>query len=347
MKQRLKKAKDGEITKEDALFFLNEGKTSDRLLELFKIASKVRDDEIGNVFKFDGFIGPITPCTTSPPCNYCGRSSKNWFSNPLTPEEVALSARLVEKTGIRRVELGGGTLWSGADSIVLKAVKAVKSEAKLGIWVNVGPCLSREALRELKNLGVIEVGSSLETINEAVFKEAKPGDSFETRTNFARAIKQVGLGLTSVMMVGIGSSYQDYVEHIFWLKEIGVNHFCITGFNPIPGTPFEGRMPAFSCDVAKVIAISRLLLRGTDISVGGIMNDPQLLPIAVMAGANRAIHLGAHAHRAGSWHVRQGYIQTKKFNGVEFVNWLPRTVRIVKEMGMRVEDAIEQSLGAD
>jgi len=52
--------------------------------------------------------------------------------------------------------------------------------------------------------------------------------------DFAKAIKDVVLKLNSVMMVGVGSSYEDYINYIFWLKEIGVNHFCITGLNPMP-----------------------------------------------------------------------------------------------------------------
>ena len=227
--ETLEDVRGREITREEALFLLEETKTYQDLLELFRVASEVRRREAGDIFKFDGFIGPSVPCTTSPPCRYCGRSVRGNSSwDLLTPEEVAFGAELIEETGTKRVEVGGGTLWSGADDLVLKAVEAVKSATNLDIWVNVGPCLSRDALQKLKILGVIEVCSSLETINEKVFMEAKPGDSLQARMEFAKTIKDVGLRLNSVMMVGIGSSNQDYVDHIFWLKEVGVDHFCIT-----------------------------------------------------------------------------------------------------------------------
>ena len=343
--ESLSKAVKEGVSREEALFLLEETKTIDRYLELFRAASYVRESEVGNVFKFDGFIGTITSCTTSPPCIYCGRSaSPESFSNILTPDEVALATKLIEATGTRRVELGGGTLWSGADSLVLEAVRAVRSAANLEVWVNVGPCLSRKALEELKSLGVVEVCSSLETINENIFRKVKPGDDIHTRMKFAKTIKDIGLKLSSVMMVGIGSSYEDYINHIFWLKEIGVDHFAITGFNPLPGTPLETHMPATSYEVAKVIAISRLVLRRVDISIGGIMNDPQLLPLAIMAGANRAIHLGVHVHRPGRWTQRYKCAESKQFNGLEFVNLLPLTARIVRGMGMYAEDSIEKAL---
>jgi biotin synthase len=205
--------------------------------------------------------------------------------------------------------------------------------------VNVGPSLSRRALEELRNLGVSEVGASLETINERVFKEVKPGDNLQTRMKFAIAVKNIGLKLMSVMMVGIGSTYEDYVNHIFWLKEIGVDHMPITGLIPIPGTQLEISRPAWSYEVAKVVAVARLILRKADISVGGVMNDPQLLPMSVMAGANRVIHLGAHVHRVGIWGFRPMYkcIEVKRLGNLEFVNMLPLTTKIVKDLGMRVD----------
>jgi len=62
----------------------------------------------------------------------------------------------------------------------LKAVEIVKQSApKLEIWVNVDPCLTRDELLKLKELGVKEVGASFETINREAFAYAKPSDSPE------------------------------------------------------------------------------------------------------------------------------------------------------------------------
>lgn len=195
---------------------------------------------------------------------------------------------------------------------------------------------------KLKGLGVTEVCSSLETFNPAVFTEVKPGDNFDARVKLAKEINDVGLGLTSVMMVGIGSSYEDYVNYIFWLKGFqNISHFPITGFRPVPGTPMENHPVASPLEVARVGAVARLVLRKIDLSFGGIMNDPRLLPLWVMAGANRAIHLGPHVHRPkpGSlFSLRlSNEVAVKVVGKIEFVNMLPLTVRIVKEMGMEVD----------
>lgn len=339
LKRVLEKGLEETITKEEALYLFREVQRSEEFLELAKVASKVRDKEVGVVFKFDGFVGSITSCTTYPVCKYCRRSTAQAAEKPLTVNEIEIAAKLMKSAGIKRIELGGGTVWSGAGKQVIEAVKAVKNVASFDVWINVGPALNADDLMKLKELGVKEVCSSLETINPDVFKEAKPGDTLEARMKLAEEINKIGLGLASVMMVGIGSNYEDYVEHIFWLKGFeNLSHFCITGLNPFPGTPFQNKPPANPFEVAKTGAIARLVLRNPDISFGGMMNDWRLLPLAIMAGGNRVIHLGCHVHRANGWRqLRHPGVIVERHGELEFVNMLPLTVRIVKEMGMEVD----------
>jgi len=244
----------------------------------------------------------------------------------------------MNNAGVKRVELGGGTLWSDAGDRVIKAVKAVRRVSSLDIWVNVGPALNTNDLIKLKELGVKEVCSSLETINPKVFREVKPGDSLEARMKLAEEINNVGLGLNSVMMVGIGSSYEDYVKHLFWFKNFEhLSSVFITGLRPIPGTPFENKPMANPLEVAKVGAVARLVLRNVDIGFGGMMNDPRLLPLWIMAGGNRAIHLGAHVHRTWPTFLRQPNTIVERYGEIEFVNMLPLTTRYVREMGLEVD----------
>jgi|Deesub1362A_J573_1020465.scaffolds.fasta_scaffold03693_4 biotin synthase len=337
----LKNAESDEIRREEALQLFKGVRGVSELSELMKVASEVRDNEKGAIFKFDGFIGSITSCDTEPPCKYCSRSAGNrsdFAEKTLTIEEIEFGAKLIAETGTKRVEIGGGTPREGACEKVINSAKAIKKVSLMDVWVNVGPSLTREDLLRLKELGVTEVCSSLETINPEVFRDAKPGDSLEARMKLAEEINEVGLGLTSVMMVGIGSSYEDYVNHLFWLKKFeNLSHVCITGLNPILGTPFQSKPLANPFEVAKAGAIARLVLRTPDISFGGMMNDPKLLPLWIMAGANRAIHLGAHIHRANAWRTPHAGAIVARYNGLEFVNLLPLTTRLVKEMGMEVD----------
>lgn len=219
----LRSAESDGISETEALQLLKGIRTTSEFSELARVASKVRDEEVGPLFKFDGFMGSLTPCNMNPPCKYCSRSAGNrpdFADRTLTIDEVELGARLIAETGTKRVEIGGGTSREGAGEKIISAVQAIRKVSSMDIWVNVGPSLTREDLIKLKELGVKEVASSLETINPEVFREAKPGDSLEARMKLAEEINEVGLGLNSVIMVGLGSSYEDYVKHIFWLKKV-------------------------------------------------------------------------------------------------------------------------------
>ncbi len=345
----LAKAEKQAISPDEALALLEEINSPQDLNDLFRVASEVRDKNADPRFKFDGFIGTITPCQINPPCRFCGRSAgkKDAFSNPLSIEEIQTGARLIADSGVKMVEIGGGTMPGGAGEKVIAAVKAVKSVAPdIEIWVNVGPSLSKEDLLILKELGVKEVCSSLEVYNPEVFARIKPSDSIDARIKLAEEINRTGLGLTSVMMVGVGSTHEEYVKHLFWLRSFeNLSHLPITGFRPVPETPLEKKKMALSIEVAKVGAVARLVHREIDISFGGIMNDPQLLPLWVMAGANRAIHMGPHIHRSGGWSraTLPPEIITKTVGKIEYRNFLPFTTRMVENTGLRPDPDLPES----
>ena len=279
----------------------------------------VRDEEVGHAFKFDGFMWPVTPCTTSPPCKYCGRSAGLWGLNkPLTIDEIEIAARFMREIGLKRIGLGGGTVWAGAGEYIIEVIKTLKLVAPFDVWVNIGPSFQEGDLVKLKEMGVCAVGSIIETINPKVFRDVKPGDSLETRIRLAEEISRKHLGLFSIIMVGIGSGYEDYVQHIFWLKSLkSLNFLTISGFNPISGTPLGDKPPANPFDVAKVIAIARIVLRTPDISFGGVTIDWKLLPFMIMSGANRTFHLGCNIHKVGS-EYQQNYLNSlnNNFNNV-------------------------------
>ena len=347
----LKNAKENEITKEEALYLFKETGRYDKVLKLFEIASRVRDEEVGNVFKLDGFIGLITHCTVDPPCRYCWNSSINrsgfGIENVLTIDEIVEGARLIEETGISMVELGGGTTIGSRGEKVVEVVKAVKKATHLGIWINVGPALSEDTLRELKKLGVAEVCSSFEVnpLKERLFREVKPGDDLDARKKLAEMINDVGLGYASVLMCGLGETYEDRVNHMFYLKQFeNFKYFLITWFHPVPGTPMANYPLTSPLEAAKTAAIARLIFRDIDIHVSGYEH----IPLWIMSGANRVVHAGASVHRVGSgaggrWHTIGAEVKHIS-DRLIFVNLLPTTVIFITGAGMEVEPKIAKWL---
>ncbi len=339
----LKLGKEGRLGKSEALKILKLVRDYMDLIKLLNVASEVRDEVVGRIYKFEAFMSPLTRCTTDPPCKFCRRSA-GYRREPLTPEEIRWGAEKVGSTGIKRLEIGGGTPWEGgAGEVVIRAVNIIKEVVpSIKIRVNVGPALSKDDLIKLRDLGVEEVSSNFETMNEEVFYNIKPGDDLRARIKLAKEIDEVGLKLSTTIMVGIGSTYEDYVNHIFWLKENikNLGRVSVTVLRPIKGTPMESVPAGSIMEALKVGALTRLVLRDIDLSFGGIMNDPRLLPLRILAGDNREVHLSVMVHRVGTWErpsisPSESIVITE--GKLRFVNNLPLVTRIVKELGMKPE----------
>ncbi len=338
----LREAREGTLDREGALKLLKSVRDYSDLMKLMSVASEVRDECVGRVYKLEAFMSPITKCTTNPPCRYCRRSA-GAEHDPLTPEEIRWGAERVAATGIRRLEIGGGTPWDGAGEAVINAVKIIKGVApNLLIRVNVGPALSRDDLLKLKELGVVEVSSNFETMNRDVFRRVKPGDDLNARIALAKMIDDVGLKLSTTIMVGIGSTYEDYVNHIFWLKENvrNLGRVAITVLRPIKGTPMESVHAGSILDALKVGALARVVLRHVDLGFGGIMNDHRLLPLRIMAGGNREVHLSVLVTKSKAWlrpSISPAETEVLSKGNLTFINYLPLITRIVREAGMEPE----------
>ena len=347
----LEKAKKDEITREEALYLFENTERYDKALELFKVASKVRDDETGAIYKLDGCLGPVAPCTLDPLCKYCFTANPKtaWSTESvLTLEEISLGAKMIEETGTSSVHLGGGSRLDATGEDVIEAVKAVKKASNLKIRVNVGPGLSEDTLKELKKLGVIEVGSLLETMNEKLFEETKPGDSFEVRKKLAIAINNLGLGLAGGFMAGMyelsddsGTTrkvqYEDYVHHMFYVKPFeNLRCFIVYGFIPRIGTLMENRLPTSPLEVARATAIARLIFRDVDIDMCS-----GEIPLRVLSGANRSFLDGASIQKKSEFWGRPAVGgRREQINNIELIDLLPVTTKFIRDSGMNVEPGI-------
>lgn len=290
----LKNAEENEITKEEALFLFQKTQSWDRTLQLFETASKVRDEEVGRVCKLMGFICCITHCTIDPVCKYCFRwaSEKSFAPEAvLNAEELVTAVTAIEERGIRRLELAGGTL-RGEDgrTATINAVEVARKASNLELWINNGPSFTEDDVSKFKELGVEGIACNFETINETVFKDLRPGDSFEHRKKIVEATEKAEIGIDNTLLIDLGEPwddhhpYQDWVDFLFYFKQF--NNFRILEahpFHPIKGSPTQEYPPGSSFEAAKTKAIGRLIFR--DIDIAGADD-----PLGLMAGANLIMH---------------------------------------------------------
>lgn len=342
--ETLQIASDRAITKEEALFLFKETEEPDKYLKLFEVATTVREKECGKLFRLDGWMGSNTECKIDPPCKYCRRAvpGYKWEGWNVNSEQLKEIAETFKRTGTTTVEIGGGTNPEVAGPTVIEMLKILK-ESGLNVWVNVGPALEEEHIQEMKRLRVEAITSSFETMNDGIFQEIKPGDSLEKRKRLAHLINDNGIPLISVIMVGIGESYQDRVDHLFYLKELkNFRQLAVTWLKIHPGSPLEGKIiPPSPIEAARTVAIGRLIFRDVYINVG----DPQHIQLWVMAGANRMVHAGASLHEKGGFSIGGQWVGTgiehiNVGNGYEIMNILPITARYILDAGMEVEPTV-------
>ena len=159
---------------------------------------------------------------------------------PPSIESLVKAVKALEALGIRHMHLSGGTNPDGYDEEILAMVKAMRAASSVAIEVNLGPSFQRETVRELKKLGVTCITSSLETMNEEIFRMTKPGDSLEKRKALLEMCEEEGMPVRGMMLVGLGESYADRIQHLFYLKSLsGVRHLRFSRYMPRPTSPLD------------------------------------------------------------------------------------------------------------
>ena len=335
-------AREREITREEALFLFREVRDWQTTLELFKTACDVRDRAVGRTVKLVGFIASITSCTVDPPCRYCFRwASPNLFTDAdlLNREEIARAARAIEETGVKYVEIGGGTqAGTEGSQTTLQAAVVVKEASGLATWVNNGPSFTPADVVKFKELGVEGIACGLETVNPSIFAELRPGDSLKQRQELIHATEAAGLGIDNTLMIGLGESwdgdhpYEDWVDFLFYFKQFRhLRIIEIHPFRPIPGSPVAHLPAGSNFETAKARAIARLIFR--DIDIAGADDVA-----GALAGANMIMHAASVSKRENIGpRTRCGSPRIVELgDGLRLANYVPAISRYLAELELEL-----------
>lgn len=263
---------------------------------LFNSAGRLRDRHLGRSPWWSAGISAITPCEIEELCTYC-----TFFTRTAaTTEDIVAAARAIAGLGIRHLHLSGGTrlpvdgeLISGYDRRMIDLVVAIRNTVDVEIEINVGPSLTRGGVRALKELGVSAVTSSLEVLNSELFKRFKPGDSLAGRIRLMELCEEEGMPIRSMMLVGLGESDKDRVEHLLFLRRFSMlSHLRLSRYMPFPGAA-SGGLRCSPWPVARLTAIARLLYPALDLGLAA-GNSPDDLALWWLAGGGNQV-LGASA----------------------------------------------------
>lgn len=259
---------------------------------LFAAAGRLRDRVFGNAVHYMATMAPILACALKPRCEYC-----DWWRNKIIQRgKLAAGTVALAERGVRRLLLVGGSLDGNYDDSVFNIVKRIRDEGvDIDLEINVGGCLTASGLRRLRALGVVGITASLETVNEELFLRYKPGDSLHARRQLLADAQDQGFELRSVMMIGLGESDADRIDHLLELRNLtGLRHLMLSRFSPRPDTPLEHREQTTVHDWARTVAIARLLLPRVRIGLAGGIDLAELPLWHRAGGGNQLFAMGVH-----------------------------------------------------
>lgn len=313
--------------REAALELLQCSRDPAQALELFAAASEVRDRHMGRTLWWSAGISAMMPCHIEPRCRYCTYFTARSF--PI--DEVLASVKAIDGMGIRHLHLSGGSDLAGYDNEMAEVVNAIRDVSDIEVEVNLGPSFSREGVLRFKQLGVRSVTSSLEVFNPEVFAKAKPGDSLEERKRLIETCQQEGMQVRSMMLVGLGETEADRIDHLYWLKDFSrLYQLRFSRFQPYAGTAYADHPRCSPWELVRLVAVARLLMPTVDLGLaaGNSIDD---LPLWYSAGGGNQV-LGA------SVSLRKGNGDTPAQPGVDVI---PVTDRVSVNSRMRqVEDYV-------
>ncbi len=323
-----KALKGDELERED-LINLFKLKSSEDLLRLFKTAEEIRDSNISKI-KLTSTVHITNICKVNPKCKYCGfaaKTSSEGYNHPFfkSDEEIFTASKVVEKSGIPRISCSGAHGYNGKQAV--KAAEIVKGNTSLELIVNVGSDLKNESLNILREHGTDTVCCNLETTNEKLFNNLKPGETLDQRVKACEQICQHEIELSSGLLIGIGESYDDLARHMMFLKRFEtLGEVPIMGFNPYRDTPMENHPPCSIMHQMKTIAITRLMFQNLRITVPTPTIGPENIKFSLISGADNIATV-----------IPENYPLEVKGVGSPGYGNLREVVRTIEEMGLKAQ----------
>lgn len=264
------------------------GAQGGELLRLFARAAEVRDRHTGTVVTYSRkvFIPLTNLCRDR--CAYCtfARTPPDPLAHTMTPEEVLAAARAGRRAGCKEALFSLGDKpelrypahreWLRARGYAttieyLAAMcRMVFDETGLLPHSNPGP-LTRDEMRLLKPVNA-SLGTMLESISPRLMERGEahygcPDKLPRLRLAALEAAGELGIPFTTGILIGIGETLEERVDSLFAIRAVHeryghIQEVIVQNFRAKPDTPFAGCAEPSALDVARTLAVARLILGG-------------------------------------------------------------------------------------
>ncbi len=271
----------------DDIIYLLSLKDENKLETLFQKSNKICEENFGKNVYLRGIIEFSNYCRKN--CSYCGIRAEN---------KKLLRYRIDEqniiKLGINAYKDGFHTIVLQAgediyyDNKLLHIIKEIKKNVDIAVTISIGE-RDFEFYKKMKNAGADRFLLRIETTDKKLFKALHPDDNLNYRKKCLYNLKKLGYEVGTGIMVGLpGQTIKSIAEDIIFFKKFDADMVGVGPFIPHPDTPlFNTNQGSFKLTL-KVIAITRLLLKNTNIPATTAMGTihPKGREMALKAGAN-------------------------------------------------------------
>ena len=261
----------GRLDRDDAEYLTTAG--GDDVYDLFYWANKIRIHYMGRDVKFCAIVAAkVGGCSED--CKFCAQSAHHdgpaKEQSQLADEQVLQSAWHAGEVGADSfgiVNSGRGPTRRELEDWLKPIMMKIAREGKTRACATLG-ALTPETAKFLYDCGIRRINHNIET-SERHYPNIVTTHPFQERLNTLRIAKEAGLSLCSGGIFGMGEVWQDRLDMMFTLREIGVDVMPINFLNAIHGTPLAGMEKLLPMECLKVIAIARFVLPDVELKVAG------------------------------------------------------------------------------
>jgi biotin synthase len=263
---------DGDLLdRHDAEFLTRVG--GDDIYDLFYWANKIRIKFVGRDVKFCAIVAAkVGGCSED--CKFCAQSAHydapSKEQSQLTDEQVldsAWHAGAVGADSFGIVNSGRGPTRRELEEWLKPIMMKIAVEGKTRACATLG-ALTPETAKFLYDCGIRRINHNLET-SERHYPNIVSTHPYSERMNTLRIAKEAGLSLCSGGIFGMGEVWNDRLDMLLTLRELGVDVVPLNFLNAIHGTPLENqpKLPPMEC--LKIISIARFLMPDKELKVAG------------------------------------------------------------------------------
>jgi biotin synthase len=253
-------------------------------------AARVREAFKGNAVNLCSIVNAKSgACSEN--CRFCAQSAHHTTAvreYDLLAEDTLVTAALQARDAGARcfgIVTSGRAVSSDEVDVLCRVIAQLRGcGMRISASLGEADCAT---LEKLKAAGLARFHHNLETA-ESFFPAICSTHTYADRLRTAAAAKAAGLELCCGGLLGLGETRTQRIEFFCALRDLAPDSVPLNFLTPVPGTPLENAAQLPVLEILRSIAICRLLLPRTDISVCGgrevNLRDAQAL--IFQAGAN-------------------------------------------------------------